>query len=554
MNRGERNKMIAIFDTTLRDGTQAEGVSLLVEDKLRIAQKLDELGVHYIEGGWPGSNPKDVLFFQQIKRVPLKNAKIVTFGSTHNPKNSAENDKNLQALINAETGIATIFGKSWDLHVTDALNIPLERNLEIIAASIKFLKEHVGEVFYDAEHFFEGYKKNAGYALKTIQTAQDAGADCIILCDTNGGMLPFEVPQIIQEVQKIISIPLGIHAHNDSETAVANSLVAIKMGITHVQGTINGIGERCGNANLCSIIPNIKLKLKRDCGISDEQMKKLYSVSRFVDEVANLRSQGNRPYVGDSAFAHKGGIHVNAIRRNPSTYEHIQPGLVGNSQRVLISDQSGKSNLVYKALEFGLDLGKYSHDKVTDLVKELKELESRGFKFEAAEGSFELLVKRVIGKCPIFFTLAGIGYNVFTGSKNGDKNPLSQAVVQLKVNGNLLDPQAGIGDGPVNAIDHAVRKLLIPFYPSIEVMRLDDYKVSILDDKRGTAAKTRVLVISKNSISKWGTVGVSDSLIDASWQALVDSYNFFLLKEWEKNNLQVEKIETFLDSPSCKIQ
>lgn len=521
--------VVHIYDTTLRDGTQAEGVSLLVEDKLRIAQKLDELGVHYIEGGWPGSNPKDILFFQQIKKIPLKNAKIAAFGSTHNSKNSVDRDPNLQALIKAEPDVITIFGKSWDLHVTDALNISLDRNLEIIANSIYFLKNHLDEVLYDAEHFFDGYKNNQEYALKTIKIAQEAGANCIILCDTNGGTLPFEITPIIQKVQKIITIPLGIHAHNDSETAVANSLMAVQMGLNHVQGTINGIGERCGNANLCSIIPNIKLKLKKEC-ISDEQLKGLVNVSRFVNEIANLKSWGHQPYVGDSAFAHKGGIHVSAIRKNSFTYEHIKPELVGNSQRVLVSEQSGRSNLLYKAIEYGVDLNKETPE-VSNLLKELKKLENLGFQFEAAEGSFELLMKKAIGTHKSFFDL--VGFRVIVEKRVGDKVPLSEATVRIKVNGELKHT-AALGDGPVNALDKAVRKALIDSYPSLKEVKLIDYKVRILNDKKGTAAKTRVLIESADNHNKWGTVGVSENIIEASWQALVDSIEYKLLNDEER--------------------
>ncbi|MFH0853993.1 MAG: citramalate synthase [bacterium] len=538
-------EVVKIYDTTLRDGSQAEGVSLLAGDKLRIAEKLDELGVHYIEGGWPGSNPKDMTFFKKIKKVSLHQAKIAAFGSTHNAKYPVDKDPNILALIQAESKVITIFGKSWDLHVTDALNIDLERNLELIFDSIVLLKKYAEEVIYDAEHFFDGYRNNQEYALRTIKVAEEAGADCVVLCDTNGGTLPHEVPPIIQAVRQVISKPLGIHAHNDSESAVANSLMAIQLGVHHVQGTINGIGERCGNANLCSIIPNIKLKLGKDC-ISDSQLKSISSVSRFVNEIANLKSWSNQPYVGDSAFAHKGGIHVSAIQKNTLTYEHIQPALVGNHQRVLVSDQAGRSNLLYKAVEYGVDLSKDSPE-IIHLLNQLKEMENLGFQFEAAEASFELLMKRAIGRYPDFFQLAGVGYSVYVGKRNGDKHPYATAVVQIEVEGVWLEPQAGIGEGPVNALDEALRKSLVSKYSSIGLMKLTDYKVSILNDRQGTAAKTRVLIESCEERHKWGTVGVSENIIEASWQALVDSYKFFLLKEWEKNNLQVEKIENYLE-------
>ena len=524
-------KFVQIYDTTLRDGTQAEGVSLLVEDKLRIAQKLDELGVHYIEGGWPGSNPKDILFFKQIKKVCLRQAKIAAFGSTHNPKNSVEKDPNLAALIRAESKVITIFGKSWDLHVTDALNTSLEHNLELIHNSIRHLKKYTDEIIYDAEHFFDGYKNNPEYALKTIQVAQDAGADCIVLCDTNGGMLPFEIPPIVKKVQKTISLPLGIHAHNDSETAVANSLMAIQMGVNHVQGTINGIGERCGNANLCSIIPNIKIKLGKD-SLSDEQLKGLSKVSRFVNEIANLKSWSHQPYVGDSAFAHKGGIHVSAIRKNPLTYEHVNPALVGNSQRVLVSELSGRSNLLYKAMEYNVDLNKETPE-IKSMLKQLKELENLGFQFEAAEGSFELLMKKALGKHKSFFDL--VGFRVIIEKREGDKVPISEATIRVKVNGDLKYT-AAMGGGPVNALDKAFREALINFYPSLKEVKLIDYKVRILNDKQGTAAKTRVLIESADKGNKWGTVGVSENIIEASWQALVDSIEYKLLKDEERDS------------------
>lgn len=521
--------LVYIYDTTLRDGSQAEGVSLLAEDKLRITEKLDELGVHYIEGGWPGSNPKDMLFFEQIKKVPLRQAKIAAFGSTHNAKYPVDKDPNILALIQAESKVITIFGKSWDLHVTDALNIDLDRNLELIFDSIVHLKKYAEEVIYDAEHFFDGYRKNQEYALRTIKAAEEAGADCVVLCDTNGGTLPHEVPPIIQAVRQVITKPLGIHAHNDSENAVANSLMAIQLGVHHVQGTINGIGERCGNANLCSIIPNIKLKLGKDC-ISDSQLKSIYSVSRFVNEIANLKSWSHQPYVGDSAFAHKGGIHVSAIQKNTLTYEHIQPALVGNHQRVLVSDQSGRSNLLYKAVEFGVDLSKDSPE-IIQLLKQLKELENLGFQFEAAEASFELLMKRALGQSKSFFELEG--YRVVIEHREGAKAPYSDATIRVKVNGNLQFT-AAMGDGPVNALDMALRKALVQFYPTLEEVKLIDYKVRILNDRQGTAAKTRVLIESGDEHHKWGTVGVSENIIEASWQALVDSIEYKLLKDEER--------------------
>jgi len=519
---------VQIYDTTLRDGAQAEGVSFLVEDKIRIARKLDEFGIHYIEGGWPGSNPKDILFFEEIKKVPIRQAKIAAFGSTRSPRYSVDKDPNLAALIKAETGVVTIFGKSWDLHVTEALNISLEQNLDLIAESIAYLKKYSDEVLFDAEHFFDGYKNNSAYALKVLQIAQEAGADRLVLCDTNGGMLPFELQPILEAVRHIITAPLGIHAHNDSETAVANSLVAVQLGVDHVQGTINGIGERCGNANLCSIIPAIRLKLRKRC-LSDERLKELVTVSRFVNEIANLNPWWNQPYVGDSAFAHKGGVHVSAIRKNPLTYEHIDPGLVGNQQRVLISELSGKSNLLYKAKEFGVDLSKDTPQTAT-ILRKLKELENLGFQFEAAEGSFELLIKKTLGTHRTFFDL--VGFRVTVEKREGDMVPFTEATIRVKVNGELKYT-AAMGDGPVNALDKAFREALISFYPSLKEVKLIDYKVRILNNRQGTAAKTRVLIESADEQMKWGTVGVSENIIEASWQALVDSIEYKLLKDEE---------------------
>ncbi|MEW5800753.1 MAG: citramalate synthase [bacterium] len=519
---------VLIYDTTLRDGTQAEGVSLQVEDKLRIARKLDELGIHYIEGGWPGSNPKDILFFEEIKKVPIRQAKIAAFGSTCNPRYPVEKDPNLAALIRAEAPVITLFGKSWDLHVTDALNISLERNLDLIAESISHVKKYADEVLFDAEHFFDGYKNNPGYALKAIQAAQEAGADCIVLCDTNGGMLPFEIGPILLAVKKSVTTPFGIHAHNDSETAVANSLMAVQLGVNHVQGTINGIGERCGNANLCSIIPGLQLKLGKKC-ILDGQLRNLFEVSRFVNEIANISPWWNQPYVGDSAFAHKGGIHVSAIRKNSMTYEHIDPALVGNQQRVLVSELSGKSNLLYKAREFNVDLSKDTPETAT-ILKKLKELENLGFQFEAAEGSLELLMKKALGTHKTFFDL--VGFRVIVEKRDGDMIPITEATIRVKVNGQIRYT-AAMGDGPVDALDAAFREAVTGFYPSLKDVKLIDYKVRILNNQEGTAAKTRVLIESQDEHKKWGTVGVSENIIEASWQALVDSIEYKLLKDEE---------------------
>ncbi len=520
---------VKIYDTTLRDGSQAEDIAFSVEDKLRIAQKLDELGIHYIEGGWPGSNPKDIQFFQEIKRISLPTAKIVAFGSTCRAGIPPQKDPNLKALIETGAETVTIFGKSWDIHPLQALNITLEQNLEIIEQSILFLKDRVSEVIFDAEHFFDGFKNNASYALSVLKIAQEAKADWIVLCDTNGGTLPDELMAIIQKVKREIKAPLGIHVHNDSELAVANTLLAVKEGIRLVQGTINGYGERCGNANLCSVIPNLMLKMGIGC-ITDEQLKKMTLVSRFVSELANLPHHKYLPYVGDSAFAHKGGVHVSAIRKSVTTYEHIQPERVGNHQRVLLSDLSGESNILHKAAEFKIDI-KSKDPKVRTILNELKHLENQGFQFEGAEGSFEILVKKALGKHKKFFEL--MGFRVIVEKKEEDAPPLSEATIMVRV-GDRVEHTAALGDGPVNALDNALRKALEKFFPELKEVKLLDYKVRILSTKDGTAARTRVLIESGDRDSKWGTVGVSENIIQASWQALVDSIDYKLLKEEER--------------------
>ncbi|MEW6614878.1 MAG: citramalate synthase [Thermodesulfobacteriota bacterium] len=519
-------RLVKLYDTTLRDGTQAEDISFSVEDKIRIVEKLDELGIHYIESGWPGSNPKDMQFFKKIQHIPLRNSKIVAFGSTARAGTSPENDRNIKALLYSHTSAVTIVGKSWDLHVRDALRIPLEENLKTIHNTLKFLKSNIPEVLYDAEHFFDGYKANPEYALKTLQSATDAGIDCIVLCDTNGGTIPFEIEKIIKEVRKNIKIPLGIHTHNDSEMAVANSIIAVQSGVEQVHGTINGYGERCGNANLCSVIPNLKLKLNMDC-ISDEQMRKIREVSRFVNELANLRHNKHQAFVGDSAFAHKGGIHVSAVKRNPETYEHIRPELVGNKQRILISDLSGKSNIVAKAAEFNIDL-RDNNPITLEILQNMKELESQGYQFEGAEASFEVLIKKALGTKKKYFDL--IGFRVIDEKGKEDSPPQSEATIMVKVGGKI-EHTAAVGNGPVNALDNALRKALEKFYPELKDMELIDYKVRVLSTGEGTAARVRVLIESGDKEDKWGTVGVSHNIIEASWQALVDSIDYKLLKK-----------------------
>ncbi len=519
---------LKVYDTTLRDGSQAEEIAFSAEDKIRIAQKLDELGIHYIEGGWPGSNPKDLQFFQEIKSIPLSQTKIVAFGSTCRAGTLPQNDPNIQALIEAGTKVVTIFGKSWDIHPIDALNITLDQNLEIIHHSILCLKNHVSEVIFDAEHFFDGYKSNPQYALSTLKVAQEAKADWIVLCDTNGGTFPDEVQAIINEVKKSINVPLGIHVHNDTEMAVANTILAVKEGVLMVHGTMNGYGERCGNANLCSIIPNLKLKMGIDC-ITDGQLKKITETSRFISEIANLPHDKYLPYVGDSAFAHKGGVHVSAIRKSDAMYEHVSPERVGNRQRVLISDLSGESNILYKAAEFKIDF-ESKDPRVKEILDNLKRLENQGFQFEGAEGSFEILIKKALGQHKKFFEL--MGFRVMVEKKAEEEVPFSEATIMVRV-GDQVEHTAAVGNGPVNALDNAIRKALDKFYPELKEVKLLDYKVRILSTKDGTGAQTRVLIESGDGKSKWGTVGVSENIIQASWQALVDSIDYKLLKEKE---------------------
>ena len=518
-------RKIKIYDTTLRDGAQSEDISFSIEDKLRIVEKLDELGIHYIEGGWPGSSPRDVEFFKQVRRLRLKKSTLVAFGSTRKASNKAHNDPNLRALLMAETPVIAIFGKSWDLHVRSALRISLSSNLDLIQSSVSYLKKRVPEVFFDAEHFFDGYKANPEYAIKTLEAAVSGGADYLVLCDTNGGMLPYEIEKVVKIVLSKFKVPISIHAHNDSECAVANSLIAVRAGVSQVQGTINGLGERCGNANLISVIPNLKLKLKCNV-VTDGNLKKLKDLSRFVSEIANIRHPKNQPYVGDSAFAHKGGIHVSAIMRHSETYEHIKPDLVGNYQRILISDLSGKSNIMSKAKEFNLKIDPAS-PKVATIIHELKELENQGFQFEGAEASFELLMKKTFKMHRKFFEL--IGFRVIVEKRKEGELPISEATIMLRVKGKL-EHTAATGEGPVNAIDNALRKALEKFYPQLREVRLIDYKVRVLTAGKGTAAQVRVLVESGDNTHKWGTVGVSENIIEASWQAIVDSIEYKLLR------------------------
>lgn len=518
---------VKIYDTTLRDGTQSEDISFTVEDKVHVAQLLDDFGVHYIEGGWPGSNPKDIDFFRAIAHIPLKNARISAFGSTRRAKLTCEEDPNIQALLDSKAPVACIFGKTWDFHVTDALRITLDQNLEIIEDSLSYLCRHMEEVFYDAEHFFDGYKANPTYAIETLKAAARGGAQQIILCDTNGGSLPWEIGSIVEEVKKHISVPLGIHAHNDGEMAVANSLMAVQHGITQVQGTINGFGERCGNANLISIIPGLKLKMGIDC-VSDESLRKLTRLSRSIRELANLGDWKNQPYTGKSAFAHKGGIHVSAILKDPDTYEHTKPEYVGNRRRVLVSDLSGKSNIQYKVEELGLDID-INDPALQGVVDEIKELENQGYAYEGAEASLELIIQKAKGNLANYFKLRG--YRVIDERREGDANPISEATVRIEDPSGTIQHTAALGEGPVDALNNALNKALERFYPVLREVQLVDYKVRILNTTVGTRAKTRVMIESTDGKESWSTVGVHHDIIRASYLALVDSVIYKLYKE-----------------------
>ncbi|OGR38247.1 MAG: citramalate synthase, partial [Desulfovibrionales bacterium GWA2_65_9] len=499
-------------------------------DKIRIACKLDELGLHYIEGGWPGSNATDKQFFKEIKNYNLKNATVAAFGSTHNNKTTPESDPNLKAILDSGVEVATIFGKAWDFHVTHALRVTLPRNLELISGSLAALRPAVRELFYDAEHFFDGFKANPEYALSCLQAAHKAGADVLVLCDTNGGTMTSELAGIITRVQAALpGVALGIHTHNDAELAVANTLEAVRLGAVQVQGTMNGYGERCGNANLCSIIPSLELKMGVSC-IGKENLLKLTRVAHYVAETVNLRPFPHQPYVGGSAFAHKAGVHVSAVVKNPETYEHIRPELVGNVNRVLLSDLAGRSNILFKAKQYGYDLDK-DDPAVMDLLAELKRRETLGYEYSVAEASYEILFFRMMGWSKRYFQL--VNYRVLD-AVNEEKEPFSEATVMLQVRGEVAHT-AATGRGPVNALDVALRRALEPSYPGLAQMRLLDFKVRVMSiankDGGGTASFVRVLIESGDKQDRWTTVGVSHNIIEASWQALVDSINYKLFKD-----------------------
>jgi 2-isopropylmalate synthase len=523
---------IAVYDTTLRDGAQAEGVSFSAVAKIQIAKRLDEFGVAYIEGGFAASNPKDMEFFRLIKKETLKTAKVAAFGSTRRSNTPPEKDKGLAALLEADTPVCTVFGKSWLLHVTEVLQTTPEENLQMIADSVRFLKEHGKEVIYDAEHFFDGYKDNPEYAMSTLRAAADAGADCLVLCETNGGALPHEVAELTAAVVKAFDTPVGVHTHNDGELGVSNALAGIDAGAVHVQGTMNGIGERVGNCNLSSVIPNLILKMGYSCLPKAENLKQLRALSQFVYEQANIRPFAKQPFVGDSAFAHKGGMHVDGVRKVSRSFEHINPEMVGNQRRILISELSGASNIFLKAIEMGLELDRKSPE-VREVLKQLEQMEKEGYEYESADASFQILIKKVLKKHQSFFDLKSFRVTIEKqGSGSGCR---SAAVVKLCVGDECVSAD-GSGDGPVDALNHALREALVKFYPVIADVSLVDYSVRILDPEEATAAKTRVLIESSDGEKTWGTVGVSENLIEASWEALVDSVEYKLFLEEEKRN------------------
>ena len=520
---------VTLYDTTLRDGTQGEGISLSVADKLAICQRLDELGVHYIEGGWPGSNPRDAEFFERAKSMRLTNATLTAFGSTRRANISASEDANLAALLEAETPVVTLVGKCWDLHVTRVLETSLEENLAMISDSVAYLVEHGRRVFFDAEHFFDGFKANAHYAIQAVNAAALAGAECVVLCDTNGGMMPDEITAIVQQVRRCADVELGIHTHNDADMAVAGAITAVRAGATHVQGTMNGYGERCGNANLVSLIANLKLKLGIEC-VTDAQLASLTDASRYVAEVANMPTLSSQPYVGGSAFAHKGGLHASAVSKVEHSYQHIQPRTIGNDKRVLVSDLSGRGNILWKAGELCPDV-ELTQAQARHLLEEIKNRENQGFQYEGAEASFELLVRRMQhGYKPPFSLVDFVSMVEKRSNGNGVGDIASQVMLKVRVGDEVMHTAAE-GNGPVNALDHALRKALEQFYPNLKAVRLLDYKVRVVDQGSGTGSMVRVLIDSTDGKRTWSTVGSSENIIEASWFALSDSLEHWLARE-----------------------
>ena len=540
---------IFVYDTTLRDGTQGENISFSAEEKLKIALRLDDIGIHYIEGGWPGSNPKDLRFFELAKTARFKNARLAAFGCTRRPGVSADADEKLQALIDCGAGVVTIFGKSWDLHVTQVMENRLEENLAMIRDTVAWLRQNGREAVYDAEHFFDGFQHNRDYALQTIAAAAEGGADFVVLCDTNGGSLPSDVEAIFAEVRaRFPGVRLGIHTHNDCGLALANSIAAVRAGAVMVHGTINGFGERCGNADLTAMIPVLSLKMNRVC-IPAENLKKLKSLSRFVNETANVVPVHNRPFVGRSAFAHKGGVHVSAIMKVPEAYEHMDPQRVGNERRVLVSDLSGRSNVAYKARELGVELDEEGIDS-RRIVAEIKQLEQDGYQFDVADGSFQILLEKLTETFTPLFELESFRVTI---EKDKGQPCQSHATVKVAVGGKH-EITAAEGYGPVSALDNALRKALGRFFPDLDTMRLVDFKVRVIDGSRGTAARVRVLIDSRDQDQIWSTIGVSEDIIEASWHALADSFQFKLAREKKIRGAAQEALPFQTDPPTtpCK--
>jgi len=539
---------IKVYDTTLRDGSQGEGISFTLEDKLRLVAALDEIGIDYIEGGWPGSNPKDAEFFRKAAGIRLRHGRLAAFGSTRKPGISAEEDNNLKALLAAGTPVVTIFGKSWDLHVKKALKTSPQENLAMIQESVAFLTAHGREVIYDAEHFFDGYRSDPQYAMATLQAARAGGAACLVLCDTNGGMLPMDLREIVVQVCKEIGAVIGIHTHDDAGLAVANALTAVIAGATHVQGTINGYGERCGNANLCTLIPNLQLKMNKKV-LPSEKLRQLTSLAREVSQMTNIPLAGTQPYVGTSAFAHKGGVHVDAVSKNPHTYEHIEPSLVGNRRRVLVSELSGKSNVLYMAKEGNINLdGQLPATR--RVLQKLKELEHQGYDFEDAQGSFALLVWKAMATYRRLFDLEGFRVTI---GKVGKGEIHCEATLKVRVN-DCLYHTAADGNGPVNALDGAIRKALEPAFPRLKKIRLTDYRVRVLDGRDGTAAKVMVRIESSDGNRSWGTIGVSENIIAASWQALEESIEYGILYPVKEDEVFLKQVTKDLQDAELALE
>lgn len=516
---------IAIYDTTLRDGSQGEGVNFSLQDKLLLTKRLDEVGVDYIEGGYPLSNPKDAEYFQAVRGLTLQHARVAAFGMTRKKQTPVEDDAGLRALLGAGTSVVTLVGKSWDYHVTQVLGTTLEENLRMIRESVAYCRRQGREVFYDAEHFFDGWKANPEYALRTVQAAAEAGAATVILCDTNGGTLPERIAEGVAAVRRAVSCPVGIHCHNDSDLAVANSLAAVRAGASQVQGTINGLGERCGNADLISIIANLALKYGYEV-LQPGSLQRLTELSRYVYELANMNFRANQPFVGSSAFAHKGGMHTHAVHRDPATYEHIRPESVGNERRILVSELSGHATILTKTMKYRLH-----HDRalLTRILTQVQDLEHAGYEFEAAEASFDLLVRKAAGLYRPWFERLAYRVNI---EQSGNQPPVTEATVKVRI-GERIEHTVSEGDGPVNALDGALRKALLPAYPRLQQMQLVDYKVRVVNARAGTAARVRVVIESQDGSDVWGTVGVSENIIEASWLALVDSIEYKLFKDSE---------------------